>query len=69
MAGLTDVIRQALTEPWVSMEGLDLYKVTAVLLPRFPEYSPDELGFEIAGVAVQEGCGMLIWAPPPEQGR
>ena len=69
MSSLTDAIRATLSEPWVSMEGLDLYRLMAVLQPRFPDYSPGELGFEIARIAVQEGCSTLIWDPPPEQGR
>lgn len=45
------------------LAAIDLYRVSKILSPHFPDHSLTDLAKHVAEVAVENGCRYLIWEP------
>ena len=45
------------------LAAVDLYRVSKILSPHFPDHSLTDLAKRVAEVAVENGCRYLIWEP------
>jgi hypothetical protein len=45
------------------LASVDLYRVSLILSPHFPDHSLTDLARKVAEVAVESGCRYLIWEP------
>ena len=45
------------------LASIDLYRVSLILSPHFPDLSLTDLAGKVAELAVESGCRYLIWEP------
>ena len=45
------------------LAAVDLFRVSKILSPHFPDHSLTDLAKRVAEVAVENGCRYLIWEP------
>lgn len=63
MTELDHAVLDHLQSDQEQLASLDLYRVSMILSPHFPDHSLTDLAKKVAEVAVEHGCRYLIWEP------
>lgn len=63
MTDLDHAVLDHLHSDQAELSSVDLYRVSKILSPHFPDHSLTDLAKRVAEVAVENGCRYLIWEP------
>ena len=63
MTELDHTVLDHLHSEQAELASVDLYRVSKIRSPHFPDHSLTDLAKRVAEVAVENGCRYLIWEP------